>query len=315
MTYKLHLSEAYQRIAGARLLEFRDENGPPIGALCWGDWESDAPLALCIHGFPDEPGGYAEQARMLNDQGYRVLAPYLHGYYKPEETLDYCVGGGALTSAVALGYLRLLEDTQQQVALLIGHDWGAPVAYSMAVAGGERIQKLVGSAVPYAGALQLAFIADPAQQLRSWYMFLFQMEFAEMAVAHEDFAFIDRLWRNWSPGWNYNEHDIRAVKDIFTPPQGLSAALSYYRLNLKAEPAGSSDALALRARTGSEPLTQPMLYIHGADDGCIGKEYAEQSSDVFAGGLTTEVIENAGHFVHREQPEAFNAALQAFINS
>ena len=83
--------------------------------------------------------------------------------------------------------------------------------------------------VPHRASLTGRMLASPAQLKRSWYTFFFQMPLAEMAVAANDFALIDKLWCDWSPGYEPPAEYLRAVKDSLAAPGGLDAALGYYR--------------------------------------------------------------------------------------
>jgi pimeloyl-ACP methyl ester carboxylesterase len=139
------------------------------------------------------------------------------------------------------------------------------------------------------------------------------MPYAEEAVAHNDFALLERLWRDWSPGWDYPMEEIQAVKETFQQPGVLTAALSYYRHSFN--PANRHPALeAVRARRG-ERIAVPTLYFHGEQDGGIGLETAEGMENWFMNGLRKCVIPDAGHFVHQEQPEKVNRSLLEFLCS
>ena len=110
----------------------------------------------------------------------------------------------------------------------------------------------------------------------SWYAFYFQHPLADMAVAAGDMALIDLIWRDWSPGYDATG-DVEAVKDSLRDPTNLAAAIGYYRAALSG--VGVRDDLAAgQEAIGSIP-TQPMLYLHGAADGCIGAEVAEAARD------------------------------------
>ena len=76
-------------------------------------------------------------------------------------------------------------------------------AYGAALAAPERVRKIVTAAVPYGPQVTAAFMTSYDQQRRSWYMFFFQTPFADAALPHDDFAFLERLWRDWSPGWKF----------------------------------------------------------------------------------------------------------------
>ena len=110
-------------------------------------------------------------------------------------------------------------------------------------------------------------------------MFFFQHPLAEAAVAHDDFRFIERLWHDWSPGWQYPSEEMDALKATFRAPGVLQAALGYYRATLN--PANQDPALGeLQAQIGMSPVAAPTLYFHGARDGCIGGDLADGHGSV-----------------------------------
>ena len=153
-----------------------------------------------------------------------------------------------------------------------------------------------------------AFFSSYDQQRRSWYMFFFQTPFADMAVAHDDFAFLERLWRDWSPGWRFPAEEMAALKATFRQPGVASAALGYYRAMFN--PALQDPALAvLQNRMMIEPIEVPAMMLHGADDGCMGAELVAGMEAYFPRGLRTEVVAGTGHFLHQEDPVRVNALL------
>ena len=125
-----------------------------------------------------------------------------------------------------------------------------------------------------------------------------------------DLAFIDRLWRDWSPGFDATE-ELALVKPSLRDPANLQAALGYYRATLGA---GYVDpALAdVQAATQAVP-TQPTLYLHGADDGAIGVEVAEAARPMVGENVSIEIVAGTGHFLHLEQPEIVNRRIVEFL--
>ncbi|HJW91080.1 MAG TPA: alpha/beta hydrolase [Anaerolineales bacterium] len=264
-------------------------------------------LVLALHGFPDLPRTFRYQMQALAQAGYRVVAPYMRGYFPTDAPPTVSYERAALTQDT-LGLIDVLSD---QPIILIGHDWGAAAAYGAALLAPEKIAKLITIAVPYGETWWNALITNPAQQRRSWYIYFFQMPFAETAVAHDDFAFLERLWQDWSPGWAYPPEDLQAVKDTFRKPGVLTAALNYYRHSFNS--AQSDPALkAIRERHG-EPIAVPTLYVHGARDGGIGVETTVGMEGWFQNGLQKWIIAEAGHFVHQEQPDIVNRLILEFI--
>jgi pimeloyl-ACP methyl ester carboxylesterase len=150
------------------------------------------------------------------------------------------------------------------------------------------------------------------QVRRSFYMFVFQWPLAEVIVGADDLRFIDRLWADWSPGYEAAE-DLGHVKDCLRDPSNLSAALGYYRATLGALP--QDPALAdLQAATGAPP-PQPTLYLHGADDGCMAVSLTEGTAERLVPGSRVEVVPGTGHFLHLERPDVVNRAIVDFVTA
>jgi pimeloyl-ACP methyl ester carboxylesterase len=113
--------------------------------------------------------------------------------------------------------------------VLIGHDWGAEAAYGAAAYAPRRWRRLVTLAVPPA-ALDEVLYSDYEQLKRFFYEFMFRdpLGFAEAVVANGEMAFIDKLWRDWSPGYEPGDH-LAQVKESLREPANLAAAIGYYR--------------------------------------------------------------------------------------
>lgn len=267
------------------------------------------PVALCLHGFPDDATTWRHQAPALVEAGYRVLAPWMRGYAPTAQPTDGRYDAMALGEDVS----ALLDALDAEDAVVIGHDWGAVATYFGALLAAPRIRAIVTLAVPYGPAFFRALREDYAQQRRSWYMLFFQHRLADEALARDDFAFIERLWRDWSPGWTPPHGTVEAVKATFRRPGTPAAALGYYRASMgqlfDALPEQVDAMLAGMAL----PIAAPALYLHGADDGCIGRELAGGMERFFPAGLRTEIVAGAGHFLHQERPDAVNRILLEFL--
>jgi pimeloyl-ACP methyl ester carboxylesterase len=262
------------------------------------------PLVLALHGFPELPTTFRHQISLLSKMGYRVIAPFMRGYAPTEAPEDASYESSALVQDV----LALIDAFSQEPVILLGHDWGAQAAYGAAVIAPHKISKLVTIAVP--PGMSQSFLTNPAQQRRSWYMFFFQMGFAEKAVAANDFQFLEDLWRDWSPGWDYPADEMQALKASFRQPGVLRAALHYYRHTLNASNHRPEFA-SIRTQLG-KPIQQPALYIHGIADGCVGVEVTEGIEKFFTGLFQKELI-RGGHFVHEENPVDVNRCIARFL--
>jgi pimeloyl-ACP methyl ester carboxylesterase len=266
------------------------------------------PLLLCLHGFPDDAPSFRHQIAAFSARGYRVVAPYMRGYAPS----DVPPQGPYQTAALALDVIGLIDALGGGQATVFGHDWAAAAAYGAAVIAPEKITRLVTLALPYGRGLGKAFVVDAAQQRRSWYMFFFLSTFAEAALAHDDFAFLDRIWAEWSPNWRCPAADMAAIKATFRAPGVARAAIDYYRHTF--DPSYRRAELTdLQARINVEPVRVPTLYLHGADDGCIGPDVAGDLRPLFPAGFQRDIVPSAGHFLHLEQPQAVNDLVTAFL--
>jgi len=267
------------------------------------------PLVLCLHGFPDHARSFRYQLPALAKAGFRAVAPYLRGY----APTDVPPEGPYQSAVLAHDAVALIDAlSPREPAAVFGHDWGAFAAYGAAILAPQRVRKLVTAAVPHGPQFMQAFVTSYEQMRRSWYVFLFQLPTAEGSVSHNDFEFLDKLWRDWSPGWILPADEMRSLKVTFRKPGVLAAALSYYRHMFN--PALQRAELAdLQGRQMSDPIDVPGLVFYGQKDGCIGVETLEGMEAGFRKGLKKVVIPDAGHFVHQEKPEAVNAELIAFL--
>jgi pimeloyl-ACP methyl ester carboxylesterase len=276
------------------------EDGPAAG-----------PLALCLHGFPDHAPTYEALLTDLAAAGYHAVAPWTRGYAPTALAPDgnYQVGSLALDAIALADALAASDDG----AVLIGHDWGAITGYTVCGYAPARFRKLVTMAVPHITAYAPHFL-EPEQLKRSWYTFFFQHPLADIAVPADDFAFIDLLWRDWSPGYEPPATFMRALKDTFAAPGCIDAAVGYYRAMFGAAPPDPALEDVEAKRAG--PIPVPTLYLHGNDDGCMGVEgvVEEEQRPFFPAGLELEVVPGAGHFLHLERPEMVNPRIIAFLD-
>jgi pimeloyl-ACP methyl ester carboxylesterase len=268
----------------------------------------DGPLVLCLHGFPDHARSFRHQLPALAQAGFRAVAPFMRGYAPSDVPAD----GPYQSAALAEDAAALLSALSDRPAAVFGHDWGAVAAYGAAILAPDRVSRLVTAAVPHGPALPTAFMTSYEQQRRSWYMFFFQTPLADMALVHDDFRFLERLWSDWSPGWRWPAEEMEALKETFRQPGVAGAALAYYRHTLNPL-LQRPELAATQERVQMSPVTVPSLYIHGAADGCIGLELADGMEIFFPAGLERLVVPEAGHFVHQERPDVVNAKLLEFL--
>ncbi len=268
------------------------------------------PLALCLHGFPDSPYTYRYLMPALADAGFRAVAPFMRGYAPTGTAPDgdyntWQLGADANALHAALG-----GDGD---AVLIAHDWGSVAAFG-ALSGepGNWSRAVIGNVPPLAVFGQIAFTYP--QIKRSFYFWFFQMAVSEAIVSAENLAFIDGLWGDWSPGYDASD-DLPKVKECLGNPDNLRAAMGYYRALFSAERFGTPEAMDEQGAAWGSPITQPTLYIHGTNDGCIALDatMAEQIPPLLGPGSRVERPEGLGHFFLVEAPERVNPMIVEFL--
>jgi pimeloyl-ACP methyl ester carboxylesterase len=268
----------------------------------------NGPLALCLHGFPDTAHTWRYLLPALGEVGFHAVAPWMRGYAPTPVPNDGRYQTGALaTDAVALH--EALGGGAD--AVLIGHDWGAAAATGAAVHEPARWRRLVTMAVPPLAAVATSFLTY-AQLKRSFYVFVFQTALAEGAVSLDDYAFIDGLWADWSPGYD-GTWDAARVKESLATPENLTAAIGYYRAMF--DPSQHDDAYAAAQASTAAMPPQPTLYLHGADDGCLAMDAVGDVLPYLSPGSVQVTVPGAGHFLQVEQPDIVNSEILDFIGT
>jgi pimeloyl-ACP methyl ester carboxylesterase len=286
------------RTVSARGLEFAYlEDGP-----------ADGPLALCLHGFPDTAHTWRHLLPRLAAAGYHAVAPFLRGYAPTAVPADGRYDTGTLALDACALHEALGGDGR---AVIIGHDWGALLTYPAAAHEPDRWRRVVTLAVPPPASMGFGFF-DYDQLKRSFYVFVFQTPLAEFAVGQDGMAFIDRLWADWSPGYD-GAWDAAQVKAALATEDRLSAAIGYYRAMMA--PPSDDPAAVAAAASGEAPPPQPTLYLHGGADGCMGVEIIGPVTDHLSPGSELVVVEGAGHFLQLEQPDVVNDHVLRFLGA
>jgi pimeloyl-ACP methyl ester carboxylesterase len=281
-----------------------------LRALSWGP--TDAPIALCLHGFPDTAYGWRKVAPALVDAGWRVVAPFMRGYAPSSLPSDGSYHVGAYMDD-ALRVLEAAGPTGRDV--LIAHDWGAIAGAGLAAMPESPFTKAVIMSVPLSAAFRpfgrapqsgrLAAMM-PRQLLHSWYIMYFQLPWLPERSAS---WVVPKLWRDWSPAYRADE-DLRFVDAAIGARERWRAALEYYRATVRNSRPPSQYA-DLHQHWLSPPLL-PTLYLHGTDDGC-SEDYTPWIERVLPDDSRTALITDAGHFLQLDQPEVVSRHILEFV--
>ncbi|MDH3622344.1 MAG: alpha/beta hydrolase [Myxococcales bacterium] len=258
----------------------------------------DAPSVVCLHGFPDIPRTWGPLTNTLVGAGFRVMSPWLPGYAPSslEGPLD--------PPAVVRRLLTLIGEVSPDAPVrIVGHDWGAVLTHAALSQRPERFRAAAILSIPHPLVLERNVVELPRQSLRSSYMALFQLPvIPEKLIRARDFAFIEWLWKVWSPGFSPGADYFDELKQCLRA--SMPAPLSYYR-SLRSPKV----IRELRAILQSDPISVPSLYLHGERDRCIGVELMNGQERYFSALFEAVRLTETGHFVHLERPAEVNRAI------
>jgi len=262
----------------------------------------EGPLVLLLHGFPQFWYMWRFQIPALAGAGFRVVAPDMRGYNlseKPRGVSSYRV------ELLARDVERLILACGEASAMVVGHDWGAAVAWVTAMMYPERVKRLGILNLPHPERFARGLLR-PAQLLRSSYMFFFQIpRLPEKGLVVGDFASLRYALRNeqMHPG-AFTDVDIERYVEALARPGALTAALNYYRALFRRNP--------LKARAPLRRIEAPVMVIWGERDRYLGKELAEPAA-TWVPNLRVERLPDASHFVAEDRPDEVNSLLIGFL--
>jgi pimeloyl-ACP methyl ester carboxylesterase len=256
------------------------------------------PLVVLLHGFPEFWYAWRRQIAALAEAGYRVVAPDQRGYNlsdKPEKVSAY-------------GVRRLVEDVAALIAVLgeekafiVGHDWGAGVAWSFAMTHPEMVERLVVMNGPHPERL-LRGLLNPIQLLRSWYMFFFQIPAMPEAIARlNGYELLLKPLRDEPINPDaFTAADRAKYVESFSRPGAVEAMINWYRamFRVKAVPIKRTDVEA--------------LVLWGEKDPHLGRELATPSPALVPNARVV-FVPNATHWIQHDAPERVNEELIAFF--
>lgn len=266
------------------------------------------PLVILLHGFPDIADGWVPVMEELAAHGYRAVAPNLRGYPPtgPASDGDYSLVAGA-RDVLALG--RALGSERLAV---VGVDWGSFVAYTAANLAPATVWKVAGS-TPHPRLLRSLRFFTPRQLWRVRHVALHQLPgVAEWVARRDGFAYVDRLHRRWSPGWDFAPGTTDGIKQCLGVPGALSAAFGWYRA-LAALQVAPSKAGERRVVLGS--TTVDAMTFAGTADAAVPAELYANQQRAFVGGHRMVWLDGVGHVPQRERPAETAAAIVDFLGS
>jgi pimeloyl-ACP methyl ester carboxylesterase len=256
--------------------------------------EGEGPAVLLLHGFPDSSHLWRHQIPVLVEAGFSVVAPDLRGFGqsdRPEGVEAYRL------EAVFGDVAGILDALAIERAHVVGHDWGAAVAWALAALLPQRVDRLVALSVGHPAQFRSVGIR---QREMSWYTLLFQFTgVAEEALQREDWRLLRELGRG--------DGDVdRYVADL-SRPGALTAALNWYRANLPPEILFAADPVAL------PPVGCPTMGVWSSGEHYLTEELMTGSEAHVHDDWRYERIEGASHWIPLDAPDELNGLLLSFL--
>lgn len=277
---------------------FIETNGIKLHVMEAGP--ADDPMILFLHGFPEFWYAWRKQIDYFAEQGYLVVAPDQRGYNlsdKPDGIASYTID--KLTGDIR----GIIDFYGRDQIFLVGHDWGAIVAWWMAILYPERIKRLVIMNVPHPAAMEEVLFNNVNQMARSWYIFYFQLpgKVEEFTIAHDYRWLITMLAKTSRPG-TFKPDELEKYRDAFRQPGAFSAMVNWYRALIQLPP----------AKPASFRITMPTLFLWGVNDIALLPELADKSIIYCDQGKLIE-FEKATHWLEHEEADTINPLMDEFF--
>jgi pimeloyl-ACP methyl ester carboxylesterase len=246
---------------------------------------ADGPVVVLLHGFPQHNDSWDAVIARLTAQGYRCLAPNQRGYSpgaRPPRRRDYRI-------PELVGDLGALIDASgaQQVHL-VGHDWGAAVAWAAAAEMPERLKTVSPVSVPHPAAFIKSF-TNSRQGLASWYMYFFQLpRVPEWSMKWRNGAMMSKLLQQAGQTPAAAAHDTQAMRE----PGALTAAINWYRAMPLSNP-----------RAINQKVSVPTLYVWSDGDTALMPKSAHNTARYVDGEYRFEILPGVSHWIPDEQPD------------
>ncbi len=279
---------------------FLDANGQTFAIDEVGTGDS---VALLLHGFPENRSAWRHQMAPLAALGWHVVAPDMRGYgasSKPSDTDAYRIEHLVADAAA------LFDTLGARRRLLVGHDWGAGVAWAFALAKARPLDGLVVMNVPHPKVFRDVLKRSPEQRKRSWYIGFFQVPWLPERLltargAWATGAMILNTARNKA---TFPAEVLKGFRSAALQPGAMRAMLAYYRANIR----------SLGRQGQMSRIDVPTLMIWGEADTALGVELTEGYAPLVA-DFTLKRLPGVSHWVQEEAPDVVNATLKAWLAS
>lgn len=260
---------------------------------------------ILLHGFPEFHHGWKKQIPALVQAGFHVIVPDQRGYNlsdKPKGVAAYDA------DILAKDILGLFDHFGIQKARLVGHDWGAAVAWTVAIQHPERLEKLAILNVPHPDVMTDFVLHSPAQRKKSWYIFFFQIPWlVEWVLSKNDFEYLARMLKQSGRKGTFTDEDVAEYKKAWSQKGAVTGMLNWYRAIVRR---------GLRSAFGQKTLPRrihvPTMMLWGKRDVALSADMVQPSLDLCDNGELT-FFDKATHWVQHDASEEVSQKLIEFL--
>ncbi len=262
-------------------------------------------LALCLHGFPEHAYSWRYQMPLLARLGYRVWAPNLRGYGNtdsPQEVSAY------KTRTLVEDIAGLIKAAGAKETLLIAHDWGGVLAWSLAMYQPHLIDRLIILNLPHPACFARE-LRKPPQLFKSWYIYFFQLPWLpELMLRRNNARATSGVIRGTSRNpARFPAEDLEVYRANAARPGGLTAMINWYRALLR------GGGLRRSMPQNIPTINIPTLFLWGDADSALSIN-TTRGTEKYVSNLTFRVFPGVSHWIQQEAPEAVNAMLEAWLS-
>ena len=267
--------------------------------------QSSRKLALCLHGFPEHSVSWRYQLPALAALGYKAWAPNLRGYgrsFTPRFYQDY--GIEHLMADVG----ELIDAADCDEVTLVGHDWGAIIAWYFAMREIRPLHRLIICNVPHPATISRIMGRGSGQLRKSWYVFFFQLPWLPEWLLRFSFrrGMGEMIRQSSASPAQYSDEVVRIYSENAARPGGMTGMINYYRALIR------GGGVRRQARLGFPVIQVPTLMLWGEDDMALTIESTRGTED-FVRDFTIRYLPRVSHWVQQDAPTEVNAMIKAFL--
>jgi len=273
---------------------------------------ASGPTVILLHGWPDDARTYDAIAPALQASGFHTVTPWLRGFGPTSFLSPDTMRSGEMV-AMAQDVLDLADLLKFRTFAIVGHDWGARIAYVLAATEPKRVARICAMSVGWQPG---ELVTPPLEQVQKyWYQWFMATERGAETVRGDRRAFARMQWETWAPqGW-FKDPEFETTAKSFENPDWPAITVHSYTVRwggAKKDPRYRDlDHRAMSAQT----ISVPTLMIQGGADGVTMPSTTEGKEKYFTGGYRRHVLNGVGHFPTREAPDAVNKLLIDFLKA